>query len=330
MWIWSHQINRRFKQKIIYGRGSPDTNFTPLAATLDTYNTFEGALPTTIYGDFSEVFANNPDIDSTALMISTTAWILCRLLSDNKNCNGIVANNDIDQIRHIGSNLYVANTNATNIICSEENFLSKVTNHVVPSMLNAVDYLANRDIDDDGLVEQEYNEDWMDTALRCGNIVYSFQWTLALKNFSNLLFHLQMLQGNHEMKKLAARAISSVEQRLWSDRDGCYFDIIHKDELQNSRNVLDNDTMIKRILTQDISLYLVAITEEDIAYSHDDSSCMCNNKNSLPYNNKQSPSEQNENKNENTCYHLTKSYNHGVKSTFDTLQGRRRKMDGLL
>jgi hypothetical protein len=140
-------------------------------------------------------------------MIPTTAWILCRLLSDNKNCNGIVANNDIDQIRHIGSNLYVANTNATNIICSEENLLSKVINHVVPSMLNAVDYLANRDIDDDGLLEQEYNEDWMDTALR--------------------------------------------------------------------------------IL-------------------------------------------QNENKNENTCYHLTKSYNHGVKSTFDTLQGRRRKMDGLL
>ena len=60
MLIWSLQINRRYKQKIIYGRGSPDTNFTPLDATLDTYNTFEGALPTTIYGDFSEVFANSP------------------------------------------------------------------------------------------------------------------------------------------------------------------------------------------------------------------------------------------------------------------------------
>jgi hypothetical protein len=35
---------------------------------------FEGALPTTIYQNgFAEVYGENPDIGSTALMISTTA-----------------------------------------------------------------------------------------------------------------------------------------------------------------------------------------------------------------------------------------------------------------
>jgi hypothetical protein len=32
-------------------------------------------------------------------------------------------------------------------------------------MLLAVDYLASRDIDNDGLLEQNHNEDWMDTGL---------------------------------------------------------------------------------------------------------------------------------------------------------------------
>ena len=35
---------------------------------------FQGALPTTIYQvGFSELYGQNPDIDSTALMISTTS-----------------------------------------------------------------------------------------------------------------------------------------------------------------------------------------------------------------------------------------------------------------
>ena len=55
-------------------------------------------------------------------------------------------------------------------------------------MLNAVKYLRNRDIDNDGLVEQGYNEDWMDTALRAGKVVYSQAcWILALQNLSLLL-----------------------------------------------------------------------------------------------------------------------------------------------
>jgi hypothetical protein len=39
---------------------------------------FEGALPTTIYqAGFSEVYGQSPDIDSTALMLSTTSGFPC-------------------------------------------------------------------------------------------------------------------------------------------------------------------------------------------------------------------------------------------------------------
>src|SRR6476469_643983 len=46
---------------------------------------FEGALPTTIYqAGYSEIYGLNPDIDSTALIISTTSWILARVLKEQE------------------------------------------------------------------------------------------------------------------------------------------------------------------------------------------------------------------------------------------------------
>src|SRR5919198_3299215 len=76
--IWSHQITEHGKEKIVYGRGSPEMNFKSVVANNDIKRRFEGALPTTIHQKegFSEVYAQNPDIDSTALMISITSWIL--------------------------------------------------------------------------------------------------------------------------------------------------------------------------------------------------------------------------------------------------------------
>ena len=54
--------------------------FLSEVAKADKEKDFEGALPTTIYqAGFSEVYGQNPDIDSTALMISTSAWILASL-----------------------------------------------------------------------------------------------------------------------------------------------------------------------------------------------------------------------------------------------------------
>ena len=64
------------------GRGWPDTKFLAEVAEAQKEKTFTGAFPTTIYqAGFSEVYGQNPDIDSTALMISTTSWILATSLS---------------------------------------------------------------------------------------------------------------------------------------------------------------------------------------------------------------------------------------------------------
>ncbi|MGC2573766.1 MAG: hypothetical protein WA364_19810, partial [Candidatus Nitrosopolaris sp.] len=79
--IWSHQIEAKKEQKVVYGRGSPDMNFTSEVANEGKLKGFEGALPTTIYqAGFSEVYGQSPDIDTTALMLSTTSWILTRTL----------------------------------------------------------------------------------------------------------------------------------------------------------------------------------------------------------------------------------------------------------
>src|ERR1041385_6158128 len=75
--IWSHQIRLDAEEPLVYGRGSPNTKFSAIVASDEKKKELEGALPTTIYQTgFSEVYGRNPDIDSTALMISTTSWIL--------------------------------------------------------------------------------------------------------------------------------------------------------------------------------------------------------------------------------------------------------------
>jgi hypothetical protein len=74
--IWSHQIEPN-REKYVYGRGSPEMKFLSDLAKEDKQKEFQGALPTTIYqAGFSEVYWQNPDIDPTALMISTSSWVL--------------------------------------------------------------------------------------------------------------------------------------------------------------------------------------------------------------------------------------------------------------
>ncbi|MGC2571007.1 MAG: hypothetical protein WA364_05795, partial [Candidatus Nitrosopolaris sp.] len=60
-------------------------NFTSELANHEKLEEFEGALPTTVYqAGFSEVYGQSPDIDSTALMLSTTAWVLTRTIKEEK------------------------------------------------------------------------------------------------------------------------------------------------------------------------------------------------------------------------------------------------------
>jgi hypothetical protein len=129
---------------------------------------------------------------------------------------------------------------------------TKANDFLVPRMLLAVDYLASRDIENDGLLEQNHNEDWMDTALRAGKIVYSQAcWILALKNLSSLLVTRGKQNESYRIRRMAEKAIEAVEEILWSEKDGTYIDIQETHHIGGPY----------RTLTQDVSLYLVAISE---------------------------------------------------------------------
>jgi glycogen debranching enzyme len=247
--IWSHQIEPG-REKLVYGRGSPEMKFLSEEAKEDKQKEFAGALPTTIYqAGFSEVYGQNPDIDSTALMISTTAWILNKLLKRN-SVSGSTSTVSTTASEHSAD--YVSGLLLKLGITDP----TKAIEFLVPRMLKAVDYLARRDVDDDGLLEQNHNEDWMDTILRAGKIVYSQAcWILALKSLSTLLSVIDKQNESDRLARVANRAIQAVEQKLWSEEDGSYIDI------QESHHIGGP----YRTLTQDVSLYLVALTENTSA-----------------------------------------------------------------
>jgi hypothetical protein len=248
--IWSHQILSDNNEKLIYGRGSPEMKFLSEVAREDKQKEFEGALSTTIYqARFSEVYGQNPDIDSTALMISTSSWILARSLKDGqaitKTTSRVVAKSIIAS-EH--SSDYISSLLLKVGITDP----SKVLDFVVPKMLKAVEYVKSRDTDNDGLLEQGHNEDWMDTILRAGKIVYSQAcWILALSNLSILLSMLGRKNKLAMLVRLKDKAINAVNQKLWSEEDGCYLDIKEMHHIGGPY----------RTLTQDVSLFLVAITE---------------------------------------------------------------------
>src|SRR5918995_5386733 len=259
--IWSHQITPN-REKIVFGRGSPDMNFLAEVAEEETEKRFAGALPTTFYqAGFSEVYGRNPDIDSTALMISTTSWILtASLIQQEKNLSSPEGSKQATVATEHSSN-YVS-TLLSKLGITQP---SKVAEYVIPRMLKSVEYLQKRDIDNDDLLEQGHNEDWMDTALRSGKIVYSQAcWILALNNLSILLSNTDRESDAERISKLADRAARGVERVLWSEENNCYLDM--------GRTHSGNED---RILTEDICLYLIAITDN----THRDSLKMTNNVN---------------------------------------------------
>jgi Glycosyl-hydrolase family 116, catalytic region len=244
--IWSHQIELD-REKLVYGRGSPEMKFMSEEAKEEKQKEFAGALPTSIYqAGFSEVYGQNPDIDSTALMISATASILDRALkkhpmsdSNSSLASTIASENSSDYVSSLLLKLGITDP-------------TKAIDFLVPKMLKAVDYLEKRDVDNDGLLEQNHNEDWMDTVLRAGKIVYSQAcWILALKNLTALLVTIGRQDTADRMRKMTDRAIQAVEDRLWSEEDGAYIDIQETHHIGGPY----------RTLTQDVSLYLVALSE---------------------------------------------------------------------
>ena len=234
--IWKNQIGSD-SNNLIYGRGSPKTEFTPLKASKETIKNFCGALPTTIYDNFSEIYALNPDIDSTALMIYVSSWIL------------------VQMIKQIGGKSK-----------NKSGQTSEMISFILPYLFRSVDYLLSRDEDNDGLLEQEYNEDWMDTVLRDGKVVYSQGcWLLGLSGFARLLNLLGKEEEALRIESIAERVINSIESKMWSEKSKCYVNI---DSGKTTRNGSSE------ILYQDIIFYVFAMTEQLI-----DTSLLTNNNN---------------------------------------------------
>ena len=210
---------------------------------------FEGALPTTIYQlGFSEVYGKSPDIDSTSLMIGTSSYILARVPTEKEvdsSTPTMTSEHSSDYVTSLLSKVGITDT-------------SHVTQFVVPRMLKAVEYLENRDIDNDGLLEQGPNEDWMDTALRSGKIVYSQGcWIYGLTHLSVLLSKLGRSTEATRITRLADKAIDAVNQKLWSEHDGTYMDIQTIDNVGSN----NGDDKINRLLTQDVTSYLIGATD---------------------------------------------------------------------
>ncbi len=257
--IWSHQIEPN-KQRLVYGRGSPEMKFSAEAVTKEKEKEFQGALPTTIYpAAFSEVYGLNPDVDSTALMISATSWILVRCMISTGCIKEQKDSSSSSSIYDQSSTMTIASERSSDYISALLSKVGitdprKVAEFVIPRMLKAIRYLNRRDIDNDGLLEQSHNEDWMDTALRAGKIVYSQGcWLLALSDLSSLLSKLGRKKESDRLIHLADKSVCGVEQKLWSEKDGSYIDIL---ESTHSEPL--------RILTQDVSLYLIGISQNTI------------------------------------------------------------------
>ena len=245
--IWSHQIEVG-KEKIVYGRGSPEMDYKPTKAKEETQKKFEGALPTTIYqAGYSEIYGLNPDIDSTALIISTTSWILTKILKEKQTINEDTNINYQSKTSHNPS-LHLSKYSKLKFDTNPQ----KVVDFVIPKMIKAIDYLCSRDIDNDGILEQNHNEDWMDTGLRSGKIVYSqASFILALNNLAYLLSEIGQDNECKKMIEQYNKTIQGVENKLWSEKDNSYIDILESHHIGGPY----------RILTQDVSLYVVAISE---------------------------------------------------------------------
>lgn len=221
-YIWNKQIGTD-STKLIYGRGSPKTNFTPMNVESDMSTNFYGALPTTVFDNFSEIYALNPDIDSTALMIYVSAWILTNIIKDSMGSKKV----------------------------SET--IAEFTEYLIPFLFRGIDFLKSRDVDNDCILEQDHNEDWMDTVLREGKVVYSQAcWLMALTSFANLLFVRNQEDEARRLQHMALQLVDSIENNMWSEEARCYIG-------QKSDKPTENES--QDILYQDIVFYVFAMTE---------------------------------------------------------------------
>ena len=136
-----------------------------------------------------------------------------------------------------------------------ESFAEKL----VPKVREAVNAMVRKDVDGDGLLEQGPNEDWMDSMLRSGKVVYSqAAWAMALDNWRKLLEKLGKGQEAESINQMYKTTIQQVNSKLWNERTCCYEDL--PDETIVNRDVKNSDD--NRRVTQDISSFLLLEEEK--------------------------------------------------------------------
>jgi hypothetical protein len=126
-------------------------------------------------------------------------------------------------------------------------------------------------VDGDHLLEQGPNEDWMDTMLRSGRVVYSqAAWGLANLDWSDLLHKLGRSAEAEKARLDVREIISAVNEKSWNDNAKSYSDSpegyngfeldsdrVYATMLSEDRaNELDNQ---RKWLTQDASLFLLLV-----------------------------------------------------------------------
>jgi glycogen debranching enzyme len=145
----------------------------------------------------------------------------------------------------------------------------------------AISSLQNRDVDGDLLLEQGPNEDWMDTMLRSGRVVYSqAAWGRALLDWSKLLHKIGRSNDAEKTYEGARELARAINQKLWSDQSKSYSDspegydgykldsdrVYAASQSSSSTNGNAAQTASQNTwLTQDASLFLLMMDSLDSA-----------------------------------------------------------------
>jgi hypothetical protein len=137
----------------------------------------------------------------------------------------------------------------------------------------AISSLRNRDVDGDQLLEQGPNEDWMDTMLRSGRVVYSqAAWGRAIIDWSKLLHKLGRSNDAEKSYQDAGNLANAINKKLWNDHSKSYSDSpegydeyrLESDRVyatsqsySRQRSSAQQEPGQKTWLTQDASLFLL-------------------------------------------------------------------------
>jgi hypothetical protein len=137
----------------------------------------------------------------------------------------------------------------------------------------AISSLRKRDVDGDLLLEQGPNEDWMDTMLRSGRVVYSqAAWGKAILDWSRLLRELGRSKDAEKLHQDARELASAIDENHWNDHSKSYSDSpegydgfrlesdrVYATSQSYSRQPsgVQHEASHKTWLTQDASLFLI-------------------------------------------------------------------------